>query len=330
MSREKPTNRRNTMPSNNDKYKGEELVLEALALRELHLKLKDEIHNPKVRHQTKVPTRKDMISSSTVYTKAKDHVIRLAKGRDKKEAKLNGKSSGSKLRVVRVDAALAQFLRLKERSLPVDMYPDTLVTSNFTDWVVRSGLQKGKEVLLTINGAPINGTATEFLKLFGDDLRRLGSGPTVKVGQVDPATGLVATQEILTSVLDQTGRQINPFNMNKHMFIFAPHYPQVPKNTNGRYEKGREVISKDEFPDVYERMQKEHALFTGELGNARKRFRDAQDNLKKLQDKKDKAVLVGDRTIMDSISRATNELRTAKQSYVNILNTNLIPHQISL
>jgi len=318
------------MPSNNDKYKCEELVIEALALRDLHLNLKDEIHNPKIRHQNKTPTRKEMISSSTVYTKTKDHIIRLAKLRDKKESKLSGKSSGSKLRVVRVDEALAQFLRLKERSLPVDMYPDTLVTSNFTDWVVRSGLQKGKEVLLTSNGVPVNNSAKEFLKLFGEDLRRLGSGPTIKIGQIDHSTGQTATQDILTSVLDQSSRQINPFNMNKHMFIFAPHYPQVPKNTNGRYEKGREVISKEEYPDVYERMQKEHALFTGELGNARKRYRDSQENLKKLQDKKDKAILVGDRTIMDSISRATIELRAAKQMYVNILNTNLIPHQIPL
>lgn len=322
------------MPSNNDKYKTEELVVEALAIRDLHLKLKDEIHNPKVRHQTKVPTRKEMISSSTVYTKAKDHVIRLAKGRDKKEAKANGKSSGSKLRVVRVDEKLSAFLGLKNRGLPIDMYPDTLVTSGFTDWVVRSGLQNGKEVLLTGyktgNYQPVNQAAADFMQLFGDDLKRLGSGPTVKAGQVDPATGQVSAVEVLTAVLDQQGRQINPFNMNKHMFIFAPHYPQVPKNTNGKYEKGREVISKDEFPDVYELMQREHALFTGELGNARKRYRDAQDALKKLQDKKDKAVLVGDRTINDSISRAQNELRQAKQSYIGILNTNFIPHNIPL
>lgn len=319
------------MPSNNDKYKEEELVVEALALRDLHLKLKDAIHDPKIRHQTKVPCRKDMISSSTVYTKAKDHVIRLAKARDKKEAKANGKSSGSKLRVVRVDSALSTFLRLRERGLPADMYPDTLVTSYFTDWVVRSGLQNGKEVrLLDHNGLPVNAAAAEFVRLFGEDLKRPKSGPTIKPGQIDPVTKQVATHEILTSVLDAQGRQINPFNMNKHMFIFAPHYPQVPKSNHGKYEKGREVISREDHPDIYERMEKEHALFTGELGTARKRYRDAQDTLKELQEKKDKAVQVGDRTINDSITRATNELRLAKQAYVSILNTNLIPHNIPL
>jgi len=304
----------NTMPSNNDKYKSEELVVEALALRDLHLKLKDAIHTTGVRHQTKVQSRKEMISSSTVFTKAKDHVIRLAKSRDKKDAKNSDKPTTSNLRVVRVDQALASFLRLRERGLPADMYPDTLVTSNFTDWVVRTGRQNGREVKLF-------GTTDEFVKLFGEELKMLGSGPTTK-----NADGT----ETKTAVLDKSGNQINPFNMNKHMFIFAPHYPRVPKNTNGKYEKGRDVISRDEFPEIYDIMEREHALFTGTLGDARKRYRDAQNSLKTLQDKKDKALQVGDRSIQDSITRATQELKAAKQSYTGILNANRIPHNITL
>lgn len=318
------------MPSNNDKYKTEELVLEVIALRDLHLKLKDLIHDNRVRHQTKVPTRKELISSSTVYTKVKDHVIRLSKARDKKDAKTSGKGSTSKLRVVRVDGTLASFLRLKERGLPADMYPDTLVTSYFTDWVVRCGLQNGKEVLLTRDGNPINQHAADFIRLFSADLKRLGSGPTVKVGQVDPHTGLVSDREVLTSVFDDTGRQINPFNMNKHMFIFAPHYPQVAKNIGGKLNKGREVINRDEHPDVYDLMHKEHTLFTVDIGNARKRYRETQDTLKRLQDKKDKAIQVGDRTITDSITRASTDLFVAKQHYTNILNSNRITHGIAL
>lgn len=318
------------MPSNNDKYKTEELVLEAIALRDLHLRLKDLVHDNRVRHQTKVPSRKEMISSSTVYTKMKDHVIKLVKARDKKDAKVSGKPSMSKLRVVRVDNTLSSFLRLKERGLPTDMYPDTLVTSYFTDWVVRCGLQNGKEVLLTRNGVPVNQYAADFIRLFDADLKRLGSGPTVKIGAVNPSTGVVSDREVLTSVFDDTGKQINPFNMNKHMFIFAPHYPQVPKNTNGRFEKGREVINRDEHVSVYELMQKEHTLFTVDIGNARKRYRETQDVLKKLQDKKDKAIQVGDRTITDSISRASTDLFNAKQQYTSILNSNHITHNITL
>lgn len=324
------TRKTNKMPANNDKYNQESLVLEALELRKLHLQLKDLMHDDKIRHQTKIPSRKEMISTSTVYTKAKEHVVRLIKSRDKKDAKAEGKPSSTKLRVVRVDEALASFLRLKERGLPADMYPDTLVTSNFTDWVVRSGLQNGKEVLLTKDGKPVNTSAADFIRLFSEDLKRAGSGPTIKAGEKDPVTGMTVTEDTLTSVLDQSGKQVRPFNMNKHMFIFAAHYPQVPKNIGGRYEKGRDVVTREDHTDIYERMQREHTLFTGDLGNARKRFRTAQDDLKKLQEKKDKALQVGDRSIQDSISRATQELRTAKQAYITILNNNYIPHNIAL
>lgn len=312
------------MPSNNDKYKDEDLVCEAIALRELHMQLKDRIHDPKVRHQTKIPSRKEMISSGTVYTKLKGYALRLAKARDKKEDKASGKSSGSKLRVVRVDSTLSTFLRLKERNLPVDMYPDTLVTSYFTDWVVRSGLQKGKEVLLT--GSP----GREFIDLFGDDLKKLGSGPLIKANNIDPRTGKVVLVDTPTAVLDADGKQINPFNMNKHMHIFASHYPQVPKKVNGHYEKGREVISRDEYPKVYEQMQSEHTLFTVHIGNARRRYRALQDRLLSLQEKKAMALEVGDSTITDSIAEASHELRLAKQEYISLLNENNITHHITL
>lgn len=304
------------MPSNNDKYKQEELVLLAIELRDLHLKLKDAVHDPKVRQQTKIPTRKEFISASTVYTKAKDHAIRLCKARDKKEAKASGKSNGSKLRVVRVDAALSRFLRLKERALPEDMYPDTLVTSNFTNWVVANNLQNGKEVKLMSSAA-----GAEFIRLFGNDLKQPGSGPTIKNQD---------GTETLTSVLDSEGKQINPFNMNKHMAVFAKHYPQVPKSSGGTYKKGREVIDKDKFPQIYEIMQQEHALFTGQLGDSRKRYREAQDVLKKLTDKKSKAIDVGDRGITDAVKRAELDLKQSKQEYVKLLNTNRIPHTIPL
>jgi hypothetical protein len=316
------------MPANTEEYKNDPFVLSIIDIRTDFLKLKDLIHQGNVRHSVKVPSRKELISLKTVFTKWKDDATRVVKAKAKKADKASGKTSGSKLRVVKIDKALSQFLRLKERGLPEDKYPDTLVTSNFTDWVVRSGLQNGKEVRLFNNNVPVNAASSEFLQLFGKDLRELGSGPTIKIGQINPNTGLVSQCEVLTAVLDENGVQINPFNMNKHMFIFSSHYPQVTKNVNGTYTKGRDVISKDDHPDVYAKMQEEHTLLTSTLGNARKAYKEAQETVKKLQDKKDKAIQVGDRTISDSIEMAQNRYRECKSLYVSILNKNNIPHMI--
>lgn len=318
------------MPANNEEFKNDPLVKSIIELRESLLKLKDSIHQNNIRHSVKVLSRMEIINLSTILTKWKDDTIRLVKARSKKEDKASGKTSGSKLRVVRVDKTLSQFLRLKERGLPEDKYPDTLVTSNFTDWVVRSGLQNGKEVRLFNNGTPVNSAAAEFLNLFSEDLKRQGAGPTIKPGQIDPKTGLVSEVQITSAVLDEYGKQINPFNMNKHMFIFSFHYPQVPKNVNNSYVKSRDVISRDEYPEVYAKMQEEHTLLTVTLGNARKAYKESQEQLKKLQDKKDKALQVGDRTIGDSIELAQAKLRENKMVYTSILNMNHIPHLISL
>ncbi len=303
------------MPSNNDKYKDETLFKEIDALRKLHLELKDAVHADGIHHQTTVPRRKELIALGSVYTTAKNHVVRLAKARDKKVAKENGAPSRSKLRVVRVDANLSKFLRLKERGLPVDMYPDTVSTSYFTNWVVATGRQNGKEVKLF-------GPTDEFVILFGDDLKKPGSGPKIK----DPITG----QETLTSVLDATGAQINPFYMNKHMTIFKDHYPQVVRNTNGKIERKRDVISRDQYPEVYEKMQLEHDLFTNTLGDARKRYRRAQDNLAKLQDKREKAFQVGDTSISYSIQEAQRELNIAKKDYISLLTVNSLTTTLTM
>lgn len=311
------------MPANNDKYKQHPLVLEAVALRELHLKLKDSIYDTSVRQQAKIPTKKELITSSTVFTKAKEHVIRLAKQFDKKEEKASGKGTTSKLRTVRIDDTMAEYLELKNRGFKqvrlsdgtnVWAYPDTLVTSRFTDWAVSNNLQNGKEIKLT-------GTAGEkFKKLFMDDLKAPGSGPTIK--------NLDGT-ETKTSVLDEAGNQINPFHMNKHMFVFARHYPHTAKNVGSKYTLGRHVISRDEHPDLYVTMEKEHALLTEQLKAARQKYKDAFEAHNKMLAKKEKALQVGDRSINDSIFKAESDLRNAKREYVTLLNQNRFSHSIA-
>jgi hypothetical protein len=257
------------MPSNNDKYKEEALVKDFITLRTLFLELKGAIYDANVRHQSKIPTKKELIAKSTVFTKAKDHTIRLSKLRDKKEDKASGKASSSKLRVVVVDDTLSEFLELRQRGIRQEKmedgrlvwaYPDTLVTSAFTDWSARNNLQNGKEIKL-------EGQAGErFKRLFNEDLKLPGSGPTIK--NLDGS-------EIKTSVLDANGNQINPFHMNKHMFVFARHYPHTTKNVGGKYTSGREVIPRDEHPTLYLTMESEHALFTEKLKDARQKYKAA-------------------------------------------------------
>lgn len=306
------------MPTNNDKYKQERIVLLAKEARTLHLKLKDLIHNDKIRHQGNIPTRKQMISMGTVYTRITLHATKLAKARDKKLAKASGKSNGSKLRVVRINDTLSKFLCLKERGLPENVYSDTLVTSNWTNWGIANGRQEGKIIKLYGRNDP-------FVQLFMNDLKELGSGPTTKITN---SNGVV--EKVLSRVLDEDGNQINDFFMNKHMKIFANHYPLVPKTTSNKYELGRDVVNKDEYPELYSIMQKEHGLFTGDLKALRKRYCETQKKLKELNDKKDRALEVGDRSINDSIYKATTEYKQAKQAYVTLMNANNIQHIITL
>lgn len=314
------------MPSNNDKYMQEELVIEGKELKDLHTKFKDAVHDAKVTHQGKFPSRKELISMSTVYTKSRDSVIKLAKARDKKIAKLTGQSNGSKLRVARVDEKLAQFLNLRERNLVMYakdksqwlVYPDTLVTSNFTNWVIANGRQDGREVKLY-------GLTDPFVQLFLEDLKKPGSGPSKK--SKDSEGKEVVTY---TSVLDANGVQINPFFMNGHMNIFASHYPRVYKTANGKYTEVRDIISKDEYPEVYALMQREHSLFTKDLKHARNTYKDAQNKLDEYLKKKEQALEVGDRNIIDSINKVSMEVRQAKTAYIQLMNMNGIQHNLRL
>lgn len=298
------------MPTDNGKFKQATLVAKAVEIREKHMRLKDLVHGKNIHRQTVVPPRKQLISWGSVYTKAKDHSIKLYKKKEKKDAKSENKGTSSKMRIVRIDATLSKFLRTRERGFSeVDMYQDTLVTSYFTDWVVRNGLQNGKEVKLN----------QEFISLFGEDLKKLGTGPT----KID-SNGT----EVKTAVLDPSGNQINPLNMNKHMTVFAFHYPQKTKTVNGRTTTGREVIAKDEYPRVYEEIKKEHTLMTIDLKQARNAYKKAQTLVRDLGERKKVAPKYGDRSIDDDMRNAEDSLKRAKTEYVRILNANRLPHTL--
>lgn len=304
------------MPSNTDKYKDEFLVSEAIRLRKKHEELKALVHTEGIRHSTKVPKKREFITLGSVYTKAKEHGARLCSAKDKREAKeMKGTGSG-RLRVVRVDKVLSEFLGLEKRGLPKDMYSDSLVTSMFTDWAFRTGRQNGREIKLF-------GPEDDFVKLFGEDLKKPGSGPFKKVKDSSGKETVIET-----SVLDADGNQINPFLMNKHMFIFKFHYPQKPKTTSGKYTMGRDIISKDDYPHIYERIQREREFLTIDLNEKRTAFKKAKNNLEKLTKSKENALKVGDTSIEASIRAADQEYRETRSAYIRLLNLNKLPFNI--
>lgn len=296
------------MPVKADKYKSEELVIEALELRDMHSSLKDLLHKKEYQHQSTIPTRKELITMGKVYTELKENAVRLYKAREK--ANKDFKPRGGKIRVVRVDAALSKFLRLNERGLPANVYPDNLVTSYFTDWAAHTGRQHGREIKLF-------GPNDEFVQLFGEDLKRPGSGPTIKVKDTN---GKVVS-ETLTSVLDKNGTQINPFNMNKHMFIFLFHYPHVVVQGK-KTGTSRDVLPEADNQEIYARLAAEHKLLTATIKDARHKYLDAVKRSTKLQSKKDKALQVGERSITDTIATTNDEMRASKVAYINLLFTN--------
>lgn len=309
------------MPSADDKYKSEPLVQLALELRDGHKQLKELLHKTGVRYQEKIPPRKDFQSNGTVFTQAKNHSVRLAKIRDKKHAQANKVPGSGKIRVVKVDDKLIQFVGGAKRGFTQNMYSDTAITSFFTNWATANNRLNGREVKLY-------GDTDEFVKLFKEDLQRLGSGPTIKKTGLDKDGKKVVLEETKTAVLDENGKQINPFHMNKHMFVFASHYPQKAKSTGTKFKPGREVVSKEDYPEVYEKIKLEHKLLTVDLKEARKKYKDALESLEALKKKKEKAQQVGDRSINENISRAESELKFSKQQYVQLMNQNKIQHNI--
>lgn len=295
------------------RYSQHEVVQLASDIRKKFLTLKNEIHTKDVRLQQSVPTPKELISQAKVFTQMRDMAARALSNLERKKAK-STKKEPAQLELVRIDDTLAKFLLLEERGFePIYdqdgnktwYYSGNLTLSYFTNWVVANNRQSGKEVIL-------HGLDDPFVQLFYDDLTKVG---------------LIGEGK---AILDTDGTQLNKFISNMHMTIFANHYPKKMSIVGKEYKMARIKISRDEYPHIYDRMEKERTLLTGEMKKVRKEYIDALKAHERLLAKKDKADQVGDDSIDIHIRKARDNVIIKTRAYMRLLNLNKLQHSISI
>lgn len=293
-------------------YSDQEMVMLAIDIRTKFLALKDHIHSKGVRLQQKIRSRKELISDAKVFTEMRDMSIRALKEASRKESK-GAKGKPSPLELVQIDDKLASFLELEKRGFSpiydkegneVWYYSGNLMLSYFTNWVVSNNRQDGKNVRLLDNDP--------FIDLFGKDLETLGSAGQDK------------------SVLDKDGNQINPFVSNRHMTIFAKHYPQKMRMVGKDYKPARVQISREDHPSVYEDMERERDLLTGKMGTARKEYRSACKKYEKMLDKQNAASEIGDRGFKKHLDTAYRHMADKTREYMYLLNSNKFTHNLKV
>lgn len=298
------------MPTNTSKYANEELMVLLNQLLKLNTEVKELMHTNVVHHQVKVPSRREIISKGKTYTTLKPAVIRLMRKVEKRDKV----DEDRKIRIMRVHPKLSKFLRLKERGLPTDVYPDTLVMSYFSDWVTREGRSDKKNVKLFGRDDP-------FVLLFKEELSQPGSGPDMKDddGNVHK-----------TSVLDSSGNVVNEFPRCKHMVIFKNLYSQKRQLQGDKYVQKREVVSGDEHTSLLPIMEKERDLLKNVLKEARKKYTASLDKYNTLLSKQEEAKSLGDNSARTSLLMAKRELDENTRKYTSLLTSNNLPHKIKV
>ena len=301
------------MPANNDRFKEHELAALATDTRLKFLSLKDSVHQKDVRLQQKVRSRKEWISDAKVFTRMKDMAIRGLKAAHKKKATSESNGEPAPMRVVQVDSHLAKFLGLERRGFKpiidgsgnkVWYYCDTLTLSYFSNWVVATGRQDGRNVKLEDDDP--------FVRLFGEDMKKPGTGPTHD-----------------TAILDTEGKQVNPFVNNKHMTLFSSHYPRKGRRVGNDSKITRVVFPKEDYPDAYACMVKERELLTGDMKKARNEYKNALKRYNELLAKKDQASRLGDNTLRDHLEEASDQVNIKKRAYMRLMNENDFKHKLA-
>lgn len=302
------------MPTNVAKYNDDELIMLLSKLQTLNKEIKELMHT-NVRHQqSKVETRSAIISRGKVYRELKPMTAKLLKECEKKKDKESGEKKPRKIRITRIHPKLAKFLRLKERGLPVDKYPDTLVMSYFSDWVVREGRRDGLNVKLF-------GRNDEFVQLFKEELSQLGSGADKKDEEGN---------EIQTSVLDKDGNIVNPFPRCKHMVIFKNQYVQKRQLQGDTFVVKREPISGDEYTQCLPVYEKERDLLTKTLKDARGKYKKNFDKYHELLAKQEEAKNVGDNSARSAALLSKKDMEDSCKKYIQLLNTNSLTHKLKV
>lgn len=297
------------MATDNNQHMQHELVKLAIAIRENYLnKFKNLLHQDNIKHQGKVKSRKEMISDAKVFTKMRDMVIRLLKAIQKKESK-NNKESSSEISVVLVDDKLAEFLRLQKRGFKQVTnekgekswcYASKLVLSYFTNWVNATDRHDGKNVKLYEKD-------DSFINLFSETMKKPNTAGKKDSGE---------------SILDSNGKIINPFVSNKHMTIFSYHYPKQRKLKGKIYGLSQITVSKEQYPEIYDRMEDERDLLTNKMGHARNEYKKARELYENALLKKEKAEKEGDRAFIRKLSNLFDDYNDKFKAYRRLLNDN--------
>ena len=294
-------------------YESELLFKLVAEMKDLHQKHKELLH---AKHKfsiiNRVSTKRDLIKQNKSLTLAGKFAVKLLKSRDKVVAKQSNTHKTVKTIMVKIKPELAEFLELKKRRLPTDVYIATAATSFFTNYITAHRLKEGKYVKL-------NDT---LRKVFGEQLKKLGTGPDVK----NP-DGTVTK----TAVLDQNGIQINPLDMTKHMTILSDLYPHIVKEVDpktGKPKRQRLVVKENENQAAYALLTKEADLLINVLSEVRKRYEAAIKKLASLSDTKDSALAVGDNDVNLALTLAHDELIKTRREYVSLMNKHGISHSL--
>lgn len=289
------------------KYKDDSLIRKLTTLYDLNTEIKNLMHTNVHYYQSKVPSRSQMVSKGKVYTQLKVPTTRLVREEEKKLK--DDTPSTRKMRISRIHPKLARFLRLKERGLPTDKYPDSLVMSYFADWVAREGRRDGNNVKLFGRDDP-------FVLLFKEELSLPGSGPDNEDGP--------------TSVLDKDGNIINPFPRRKHMVVFKNLFVQKRQLQGDTYVTKRESIVGEEYANSLSLYEKERELLTKTLGDSRNRYTKADDKYKALLSKQEEAKSMGDTSVNTLLPQYKKEVDEAMRAYLLLLDQHNLTHKLSV
>jgi thymidine kinase len=307
-----------SMAADNNQFKEQELVKLANDIRDKYLnKYKNLVHQDNIRFQEKkVKSRKDMISDAKVCTKMRDMTIRLLKAVQKKESKSDKKKKkATEISVVLVDEKLAEFLRLQKRGFKpvvnekgekVWCYAAKLVLSYFTNWVTATDRQDGKNV-------KISEKDDSFVTLFAETMKKPDTAGKKDSGE---------------SILSADGKIISVFASNKHMSIFRHHYPKQRKLKGKTYELSQVTVSKEQYPEIYARMEEERELLTVKMGDARNAYKAARKTYEAALLKKEKAQKEGDRTFLRKLDELYDDYVDARKTFVRLLNDNDFEHKL--
>lgn len=296
------------MPTDTSKYKNDPLISLLDQLRKKNEELKTLMHTEVIEYQGTVPSRREMISRGKKYTDLKPHVIKMLKMQEKKSVDKPKRS----MKLTKVDPRLSKFLRLKERGLPEDVYPDILVMSYFADWVVREGRSDGKNVKLFGKDDP-------FVRLFKPELSAPGSS----------SDGENEYGELVErAVLDEAGNPVNPFPVCKHMTIFKDLYPRKRKLVGKVYKDTRDTVTGDEYDTLIPVYQKERDFLTTTLNAARTKYKDTSKKYHELVCKETDAKTLGDGALRSSLVLAKRNLDVATREYKSLLDQNSLPHKL--